>query len=217
MAPHATKAPDANASSSPLADYFFIAGIESSQIQNERNVVPGSPPPVETTIEEDKALETETVTSPRPSTSGSPTPAAQKRRSRYSFEAHKSIGSIILPLDVGSPNSNRSSAATLKAPQLGGLGLSDEDFEQALRKFASERDSFLEEIHVSAGTVTHHNSTSTKPTRTRPKTVRINNAEDQAPSSGLRNGVGSLRRKLSTMNSMKRQSLTTQRQCASDP
>lgn len=198
---------DANPSSVPLADYFFIAGIESSQVYESRANGVKSPPPVETTIEEDRALDIEAEVGPRPSTPGSPTPDA-KRRSRYSFEARKSIGSIISPGDYGGNGtaSNRSSAATIKP--LGGIsGLTDEDFEQALKKFASERDSFLEEIHVSAGTVVPQS----KPTKNKPRTTRIKNTDDQAQSAGgLRNGVGSLRRKMSAMNSLKRQPSTQQ-------
>lgn len=211
MAPITT---DNNASSVPLADYFFIAGIESSQVFDERTAQPTTlSPPVETTIEEDKALETEadSVTSPRPSTPSSPNPDAPKRRSRYSFEARKSIGSMIAPLDGPTTGSNRSST-TIKAIQVGGSGLNDEDFEQALRNFANERDSFLEDIHISAGTVLPQS----KPTKPRPKTVRIsaNPEETGAQQGGLRNGVGSLRRKLSTMNSMRRPP-STSRQCMS--
>lgn len=206
MAPQAS---NANASPLPLADYFFISGIESSQVYDGRTNGGASPPPVETTIEEDRALDLEVSHSPRPTTPGSPTPEA-KRRSRYSFEARKSIGSIITPSDISTngTTSNRSSA-TIKPLQVGGSGLTDEDFEQALRKFASERDNFLDEIHVSAGTVLPQ----TKTIRNKPRTVRIQKSEDLGSSAGgLRNGVGSLRRRLSTMNSLKRQPSNT-RQC----
>lgn len=201
---HDSKAAAASAgdTSAPLADYFFISGIESSQVYDEKveNVPP--PAPVEDTIEEDKALET--TNSARPSTPGSPSEAA-KRRSRYSFEARKSIGSIINTLEPATPASNRSSA-TIKGARINGAGLSDDAFEEALKKFASARESFLEDNHVSAGIVT-------TPTqrRPRPRTVRITQDESilsnvgGSGGAGLKNGVGSLRRRLSTMNSMKRQ------------
>ncbi|GAB7365230.1 hypothetical protein MBLNU230_g6316t1 [Neophaeotheca triangularis] len=186
--------------SAPLADYFFIAGIESSQVYDGKLAPEGLPTaPVEDTIEEDSALEING--DERPTSPAGPSEAA-KRRSRYSFEARKSIGSMInIGSDPKSPPSNRSST-TIKAseaPQVGGSGLSDADFEQALKKFANERESFIEDIHIAAGTVP--TPTTRKP---RPKTVRITQDENGA-GSGLKNGVGSLRRRLSTMNSMKRQ------------
>lgn len=199
--------PSSDTSSIPLADHFFIAGIESSQVYDDRIPAPPSAsPPVDTTIDEDEALETNPRT-PRPVTPSSP--EGGKRRSRYSFEARKSIGSIISASELKGTASNRSST-TIKGVQIGG-GLSDEDFEQALRKFATERESFLEEIQTSAGTVIPTPNKS----RHRTKTVRITNSDDAATGnsgSGLRGGVGSLRRRLSTMNSLKRQP-SAARQC----
>ncbi|KAF4553336.1 DENN (AEX-3) domain-containing protein 2 [Elsinoe fawcettii] len=198
-----------DSTSNPLADYFFIAGIESTQIFDERNAT-ASPPPVEATIDEDRALVTDGTTSPRPGTPGSPTSETPVRRSkRYSFDARKSIGSIILPDDITSPASNRSST-TIKGPHLGGANvLSEEDFEQALRKFATERDSFLEDVHLQAGTVTATQSRR-EPAKARPKTIRIMSDDGTNGAAGLRGGVGSLRRKLSTMN--RRRSVTPSRQ-----
>lgn len=188
--------------SAPLADYFFIAGIESTQVYDEK--VQAAPPaaPVEDTIDEDRELEIDNVNGGRPTTPGSPTETVQ-RRSRYSFEARKSIGSIINGLDEKIPSSNRSST-TIRAVQIGAGALDDDAFEEALKKFATERDSFLEDIHVQAGTVTSHNPQK-RPSH-RPKTVRINQDENNLTANGLKSGVGSLRRRLSTMNSMKRAS-----------
>ena len=194
--------------SAPLADYFFISGIESTQVYDERTQPPPptSAAPVEDTIDEERALETHQDA--RPTTPGSPTDTA-KRRSRYSFEARKSIGSIVNTAEPTAPASNRSSSATIKAPVVqpptptvtGPAGLSDDAFEEALKKFASERDSFLEDIHVSAGAVPAANTSK----RPRPRTLRITQNEDANGAAGLKGGVGSLRRRLSTMNSMKRQ------------
>ena len=188
-------------SSAPLADYFFISGIESSQVYDERLVVSPSPAPVEDTIEEDEAL----VTShdgnrpDTPQSPGSPGDTA-KRRSRYSFEARKSIGSIIGSADPKTPASNRSSTTIKAGNAVGGSGLSEDAFEEALKKFASERDSFLEDIHISAGTVT----STQKAKKPRPKTIRITQDEETL-SAGLKGPVGSIQRRLSTMKSMKRQ------------
>ena len=196
---------DADASSRPLADYFFIAGLETSQIYDERSGN-NSSPQVAATIEEGKAWGTGLTHNQSPTKPASPRAEDQKRRSRYSFEARKSISSTIALPEISSPMSNRSSATIRPVAAVGGSGLNDEDFEHALRKFANERDSFLEEIHVAAGAVTNTQPTkAVDPTRHRPRTVRIKNAEEPPPS-GLRSGVGSLRRRLSTMNGLKRQS-----------
>lgn len=174
--------------SAPLADYFFICGIEGTQVYDEKNA-PQAPAPAEETIEEDKELDTSN--GPRPPTPGSPTEASP-RTSRYSFEARKSIGSMIYNVEPPTPTSNRSSA-TIRPADGDHRPMSDDAFEEALKKFASERESFIEENHVSAGAVTSS-------MKRRPKTVRITQDENS-----IKSGLGSLRRRLSTMNSMKRQ------------
>ena len=216
----------ADASSVPLADHFFIAGIESTQIYDERLNRVASPPPVEETIDEDVALETDTIreVNVRPESPASPNPDAtpKKTNPRYSWEARKSIGSVIGPIDFKPTPSNRSST-TIKGVQLDAPppapALSDEDFEHALRKFATERDSFLEEIQVSSGAVVPQ-----KTAKPRPKTLRVSN-HDESPSSalgggggggsgakgGLGSGIGSIRRRLSTMNRPRRQASTASR------
>ncbi len=193
--------------SAPLADYFFISGIESSQVYDERTAAPPPAAPVEDTIEEDEALVTNHDGSQ--DTSGSSNENAAKRRSRYSFEARHSIGSMIATGDPGTPASNRSSATIRPVKAVGGSGMSDDAFEEALKKFASERDTFLEDIQISAGAVT------TAPTQNkpRPKTVRILQDEN-ALGPGLKGSVGSLQRRISTMKSMKRQTSVMSRQAS---
>ena len=202
-------------SSIPLADYFFISGIESSQVYDDRaqssSIVTSSlaQPSVDETIEEDRALETDSI---RP-TSQDGLPQAdrtrQRSRNRYS-ENRQSVGTIVGP-DAKPTASNRSSA-TIKGLQLGGSGLSDQEFDIALRKFASERDSFLEEIQFTAGVAQQASSTPTRPPRPRPQRVSQANTDD---GNNLRSGVGSIRRRISTMqSSLKRQS-STARQCKS--
>ena len=100
-------------------------------------------------------------------------------------------------------DSNRSSA-TIKAVQVNTTkALSDYDFEKALRKFASERESFLLDLNTSAGAVI-------KQPKPRPKTQRIIN--DESPN--LKSGLGSVRRRISfrEMSSMKRQPSSVARQ-----
>lgn len=206
MAPAPThpRTPPTDASA-PLADYFFICGIESSQVYDERLALSSPVPPVEDTIEEDAALEVSREG--RPTTPGSPVENV-KRRSRYSFEARHSIEGLINGVEHLTTASNRSSTTIRPNKPPGPSGMSDDAFEDALRKFASERDSFLEDIHVSAGAVT-----TPAPRKPRPKTVRITQDESNL-SAGLRGSVGSLQRRLSTMKSSKRHSSGMSRQAS---
>jgi hypothetical protein len=208
----------------PLADYFFISGIESSQVYDERSqpkpnglsTIPSpgltSPPPldVDETIEEDRALETDSIR-PKSQDGLSLINGDTSRRSsgRLSYEHRKSTGTIV-GLDSKQTASNRSST-TIKGVQLGGSGLSDQDFENALRKFASERDTFLEEIQFSAGITQQSRSTPSKPARPRPQRIQQQQVEDGV--GNLRTGVGSIRRRISTMqSSLKRTSSVATRQ-----
>jgi hypothetical protein len=203
--------PAAESSSAPLADYFFISGIESSQVYDERAQPNGlsSPlvvPPVEVgeTIEEDRALETDDIIRPKSQEGLSNGDTAKRRSARLSFDHRNSISTIIGPESKQSA-SNRSSA-TIKGLQLGGAGLSEVDFENALRKFASERDSFLEEIQFTAGVAQQN-----RPARpSRPKPQRIQPHDEGG--GNLRSGVGSIRRRLSTMQSSLKRAPSTARQ-----
>lgn len=207
MAPVAT-----DTSSDPLGLWFWIAGVDSEQLtwpSTEPEQEPGAngtlPSPVASTIEEDQAAEAE-VAGPLASPI-SPKPEKRSSRnwpSKKSNEARLSNQSFAT-LERNGTDSNRSSA-TIKGPQLHGTGtgLNDVDFERALRKFATERDSFLSDLTLSAGAVVQNRP---KP---RPKTQRIVN-EDAA---GVKSGVGSIRRRISfrDINSMKRQP-SVARQC----
>lgn len=188
----------------PLADYFFIAGIESSQIVEEKLHATGlaSPPPepVDETIEENEVLETDTNLRPKSGEGVNGFDTPKRRSARFSFEARKSISSM---MGIESKCASNRSSATIKAvppeagERLSGPGLSDMDFDFALRKFASERESFLEEIQFSAGTIPQP----AKP-KPRPKTQRI--ISDDNAGGSLMPGVGSIRRRISTMSSLKK-------------
>jgi len=193
---------------------YKVTGIDSEQLRwpkDEDITETISPAPVEQTIEEDKAAEAENddqhlpVATPRRANRNS-----YQCLSNLSDEARLSITSLSFSPDKrGGIESNRSST-TIKAIQVNGTGvgggLNDHDFEHALKKFASQRDSFLSDLTLSAGVVLPNRP---KP---RPKTQKIVN-EDTA---GLKSGVGSIRRMISfrDMNSMKRQS-SVKRQCRS--
>ncbi|PVI07764.1 DENN-domain-containing protein [Periconia macrospinosa] len=199
--------PQIDPSSLPLADYFFISGIESSQVYDERSqpaALASAPVDVET-IEEDRALET----SSRPqSQEGLPNGDSKRQSGHSTYENRLSTSTIVGP-DSKQTASNRSSA-TIKGVQLGGSGLSDADFEHALRKFASERENFLEEISFTAGVAQQNRPTP----KARPRPQRVQQHDDG--SGNLRSGVGSIRRRISTMqSSLKRQSSMARQDAAS--
>ena len=187
------------------------SGIDSEQLRwgngkTEENGQDGSQPPVEQTIEEERTSESDqydaselTPRTPRHSKRNS-----YQRLSRLSDEARLSIASVTLSPDPKGTDSNRSST-TIKGIQMNGTGiLNDVDFDKALRKFATERESFLTDLTLSAGAVVPNRP------KARPKTQRIANDDGAAPKSG----VGSIRRRISfrDMSSVKRQS-SVNRQC----
>ena len=165
----------------------------------------------EPTIEEDRAAEAEGA----PPDTPVKTPRKAKRNSyqrlsNLSDEARLSISTLSIATERKGTDSNRSSA-TIKASQVNGGGfgggMNDTDFEHALRKFTSQRDSFLADLTLSAGAVMPNRP------KARPKTQKIVNEDEQK----LKSGLGSLRRRISMrdMNSTKRQS-SVKRQCKFD-
>lgn len=212
-------------SSAPLADWFFICGmlnlrleqfqlsylgVDSEQLQwpdDEEDIEQTPLSSVEQTIQED----TEAETGPPAISDQTPRKAKRssyQRLSKLSDEARLSISSLQLSPDKKDTDSNRSSV-TIKGPQVNGTNTStwsESDFEHALKKFATQRESFLLDMDLMAGAVVPSRP---KP---RPKTQRIINEETLAP----RSGIGSLRRRLSSrnMNSTKRQT-SVKRTCES--
>ena len=201
-----TKSPKRQESpSTPLADFFWIAGVDGQDILDTYirlgNVSNGTngvhTNGVGDTIEEDEAAEQEVssiLESPRPMSRQSKRNSYQ-RLSRLSDEAQMSVRS----LDTGS---KRSSLTIRAAPSPGSRNstlMNDADFDKALKQFASERDSFFLDLSFSAGAVTQPQ----RP-KARPKTQKIVPEEMQPPMS---RGMGSIRRHMSfrEMNSMRRQ------------
>ena len=195
------------------ASLIGFTGVDSHQLrwgkdEDSPDLAPTAP--VEPTIEEDKAAEDE---GDSPDLQGAPPKKAKRnsyqRLSSLSDEARLSITSLSLSPERKGTDSNRSST-TIKGIQINGNGrlLSDTDFENALKKFASQRDSFLSDLTLSAGAVVPNRP------KARPKTQKIVN-EDAA---SRQSGVGSIRRRISfrDMNSMKRQS-SVKRQCWCTP
>lgn len=196
--------------SAPLADYFWIAGIESVPYQDLP--LPPSSTQVEDIITEDGEPEeelTETVSSPSPS--ANKTFARHSRQSSNNRLSKASFSSIhtLEELD-GNTRSNRSSATIRPNPlpaHEGGGFLGDFDFDKALVKFAAERENFLEDLSFSAGA-----KTQSRPPMVNPRAERIK-ADDasggrMSPIKNIRGSIrGSLRRKISfrEMNSVRKQ------------
>ncbi|EGD91483.1 hypothetical protein H112_01288 [Trichophyton rubrum D6] len=198
-------------SSAPLAEFFWIAGVDGSEILDiysklgEEYKASRSPaPPVTDTIEEDADAEVEegslsTGTSPAVSNRNSVQFPKTGDEARLSFRS-----STFEPAssNAAEPHSNRSSltikaASSTNGASTGSSFLSEADFDDALRKFASERDSFLTDLTLSAGAVVPNRP---KP---RPRTQKIV-AEDV---NSLKSSIGTVRRHMSfrDMSSMKRQ------------
>ena len=189
-------------SSAPLADYFWIAGVDALSYgqhlklnpdTGEKEVGNGAPLPVESTIDEDKALDTSlnhVQTSPRDSLVATP-----------GLDLHGELGfSMVMPSAEQRLTMSNRSSATIRPIHANGVRLSDHDFDKALRKFTSERDSFLDELSFSAGTVIPGRPINYS------RTLRIANED----TNGIKSGNGSIRRHFSRrdLNSMKRQPST---------
>ncbi|KAI0014632.1 dDENN domain-containing protein [Xylariomycetidae sp. FL0641] len=202
-------------SSAPLADYFWIAGIESISYQDFP--IPATPSQVDTTIiedgepDEESAESTESVTAPSQKSN-----ARHSRQSSNNRLSKASIANSIGTLEEvdGNTRSNRSSATIRPNPAPGGStqeGLfGDFDFDKALVKFAAERENFLEDLSFSAGAKTH-----SRPPMVNPRAERIKADETPSgrlsPMKSLRGSIrGSIRRKISfrDMNSARKQPTT---------
>jgi hypothetical protein len=193
----------------PLADYFWIAGVDGAEVletfkrlgEDYRMNGAASPAPaLADVIQEDAEEEHKpTESSSRPTSTlfvGNERRGPNNRLSTLSRDSEQSNGT----------SSNRSSATVKGAtpsPRGQSMFMEDFDFDQALLKFASERESFLTDLSLSAGAITPNS---------RPRSrVRTQKIVDEAPSPGsnnlLRSGIGSVRRHMAfrDMNSMKRQ------------
>ncbi|KAJ5963451.1 uncharacterized protein N7479_003327 [Penicillium vulpinum] len=207
----------------PLADYFWIAGVDGTEIletfqrlgedyRANGDLSPG--PALADTIQEDADAEEEHNSDglTRPSSTlfvGASQRGSAHRLSTLSRSSEGTNG-------TGS-NSNRSSMTVKGASsplRASALFSEDFDFDSALYKFANERESFLSDLSLSAGAITPN----TRP-RSRVRTQKIVADDSPAPSGNLlRSGIGSVRRHMSfrDMNSMKRQP-SVARQCEDPP
>ncbi|GJC82617.1 DENN domain-containing protein C297.05 [Colletotrichum liriopes] len=223
-------------SSTPLADYFWIAGVEAVSYQDS---TPQPPSNLESTIAEDSEYEeSDTELNATPSKRVA-RHSSVGRHSRQNSGGRTSNGRFsIHTLDEvdGNTRSNRSSATIRPShasqingssggnglnifnglPGLNGLNAEGQfiegfDFDKALLKFAAERENFLEDLSFSAGA-----RTQARPPMVNPRAERIK--ADEGDMSGRRSPLrsiersikGSIRRKMSfrDMNSMRKQPTT---------
>jgi hypothetical protein len=196
----------------PLADYFWIAGLDSQQLIDAFSQPRWSYDTVESNgidsiIKEETNAENDTssiLQSPRSSIQPS-RPDSYQRLSDLSGEARNSIQSLEKAREPKKSRSNRSSL-TIRPPALPAANnrmsaaFSEFDFDKAMSKFTNNRDEFY--LDLSFDRVE-----TTKPSRSRsrPRTQRIV-AEDETPPMPNRN-FGSIRRHISfkDMSSTKRQ------------
>ena len=192
----------------PLADYFWIAGVDGSEIletfqrlgdEYRANGATSPGPAVTDTIEED--ADAEEVDPPRVDRLSRPTSMVGGRGSYQRLSTRS--GDSDPNTNGNGAHSNRSSV-TIKGSQSprGSTFLEDFDFDKALFKFANERESFLSDLSLNAGAITHNS----RP-RSRLRTQKISDESSPQPSGLLRSGIGSVRRHMAfkDMNSMKRQ------------
>jgi hypothetical protein len=195
--------------SAPLADYFWIAGIETISYQDFP--LPTTPTQVDTTIDEDGEPED----SHKRDSIYNPPAKAAARHSRHNSSNRLSRTSIHTLEEMdGNTRSNRSSATIRPNPPPGAslqdgipAFLGDFDFDKALVKFAAERENFLEDLSFSAGA-----KTQSRPPMVNPRAERIKaddvSGERLNPLKTLRGSIrGSIRRKISfrDMNSVRKQ------------
>lgn len=199
-------------SSAPLADYFWIAGIESISYQDLP--LPASSTQVEGTITEDG--EPDDHPEPTPSPAANKTYARHSRQNSNNRLSKASFTNSIHTLEEldGNTRSNRSSATIRPNPVPGAAGqeglFGDFDFDKALVKFAAERENFLEDLSFSAGA-----KTQSRPPMVNPRAERIKADESSggrmSPMKSIRGSIrGSIRRKISfrDMNSVRKQPTT---------
>ncbi|KAH6622893.1 AEX-3 domain-containing protein [Chaetomium tenue] len=220
-------------SSTPLADYFWIAGIE--HVTYDDGSTPQQPQQLDDTIVEDGEGE-DTDSSVATPSRATARHSRQSSANRLSTLSKLSLSPSILggesrPLEDidGNTRSNRSSATIRPIPPPnfsgantngngfadlngfgGGAGIGFDgfpagfDFDEALLKFAAERENFLDDLSFTAGAKIH-----TRPPMVNPRAdkLRAEDADASGRKSPLRSIGGSIRRKMSfrDMSSVRKQ------------
>ena len=202
-----------DSSSTPLAEYFWIAGIGHISYDDVTPAPPANQ--FEDTIAEDGEAEAadSSLVSPARTTVRHSRQTSASRLSKLSSEGQ-------LPDDFdGNTKSNRSSATirpipspitpnrpiSTDVPLDTSLLVPDFDFDKALVKFAAERENFLDDLSFSAGA-----KLQSRPPMVNPRAEKVKN--EDADASGrksplMKNFRGSIRRKISfrDMNSARKQ------------
>jgi hypothetical protein len=216
--------------STPLADYFWIAGVESVSY----NDTPQPPTAqVESTIAEDGELDSDQDAAANGNSKATARHSRQSSAHRLSKLSTDARFSVLIQDEVdGNTRSNRSSATirpmqqhqqvgtnsngNLSVGHANGNGngnkLPDFDFDEALFKFAAERETFLEDLSFTAGA-----KVQSRPPMVNPRAERIKVEEHEpsgrkSPMRSIKGSIkGSIRRKMSfrEMNSVRRQPQTS--------
>lgn len=215
-----------NSTTTPLADYFWIAGIEHVSYDDGFSNTDS----VEDTIAEDgedELVDTSLISSPKSSARHS----RQNSGHRFSKLSINGEGrSVDEFFQDGNTRSNRSSATirpvfTAAATNNGQSGSSpgsagfvmptraaqgevlfdDFDFDQALLKFAEQRESFLDDLSFTAGAKLQSRPPMTDPRTEKLKDEELEPTERRSPI--MKSIRGSLRRKMSfrDLNSVRKQ------------
>jgi hypothetical protein len=203
----------------PLADYFWIAGVDGTEIldtfkrlgEDYRINGAASPgPALSDAIQEDADAEEEHLPDGTSRPNSTLYAGSSTRRSSNQRLSTLSRSDSDQPNGAGSNRSSVTVKGASSPLRASAMFSEDFDFDQALLKFTSERDTFLTDLSLSAGAITPN----TRP-RSRVRTQKI--VSEDSPSQGgnlLRSSIGSVRRHMSfrDMNSMKRQPSTIARQ-----
>jgi hypothetical protein len=229
--PNSAKSDAMDSSSAPLADYFWIAGIDSLSYNDpiygpsnprEKSINGGPPSPaVDATIEEGSEGESPAT----PPSNGTPRGAARHSRNNSWNRLSKTpidFRNSVAALDELEKTASNRSSMTIKAGTTNGNTngsgsiLGDFNFDEALIKFANERENFLDDLSFSAGAHVHKPAPMTHPRTDVPKTEENGSSGVTIGRRSTLRGVGgSIRRRISfrEMSSTKRQSTATKRTC----
>jgi hypothetical protein len=217
-------------SSTPLADYFWIAGIEKISYED---VAPPVSPQVGDTIAEAGEAD-ERPSSLLSSTSIRATARHSRQHSGSRLSKLSADGRFLDELD-GNTRSNRSSATVCPPgtkrlsnrvstdtarpdPPKSDAAPVDFDFDNALLKFAAERENFLEDLSFSAGAKIQSRDPMVAP----PSNAKVKSTDDvgQLARRGtlIRSLRGTIRQKMSfrELNSVRKKQPTSQKPGISD-
>ena len=151
--------------SAPLAEYFFIAGIESSRLLSDDPVTNHHATGTRDNTQAMADIEVQDAAKAGlRGVSAHASMEMSKRKTTSAYDKRMSIGSVI-----GLQTQNkRNSTIVWATPQdldnlLPGTNLSEEDFDVALRNFVSGRDTALEELQSNTAQSTAQSTAQDRP------------------------------------------------------